>query len=158
MRVAVLTVSDSVSRGERQDRSGPGVAERCRALGWEVTSCEAVSDDREALEKRLAALADSPSIDAVLTTGGTGVGPRDTTPEATMAVCQKILPGLGELMRGKGREKNPRAVLSRAVAGVCNRALIVNLPGSPRGAVESLDVVADLLPHAIEVLRGASHD
>ena len=75
-----------------------------------------------------------------------------------MAVCQKILPGLGELMREKGREKNPRAVLSRAVAGVCNRALIVNLPGSPRGAVESLDVVADLLPHAIEVLRGASHD
>src|SRR5207248_8677060 len=95
---------------------------------------------------------------AVLTTGGTGVGPRDTTPEATMAVCQKILPGLGELMREKGREKNPRAVLSRAVAGVCNRALIVNLPGSPGGAVESLDVVADLLPHTIEVLRGASHD
>jgi molybdopterin adenylyltransferase len=158
MRVAVLTVSDSVSRGERQDRSGPDVAERCRALGWEVVSCEAVSDDREALEKRLAALAGSASVDAVLTTGGTGVGPRDTTPEATVAVCQKILPGLGELMREKGREKNPRAVLSRAVAGVCNRALIVNLPGSPRGAVESLDVVADLLPHAVEVLRGASHD
>jgi molybdopterin adenylyltransferase len=158
MRVAVLTVSDSVSRGERQDRSGPGVAERCRALGWEVISCEAVSDDREALEKRLAALAASASADVVLTTGGTGVGPRDTTPEATMAICQKILPGLGELMREKGREKNPRAVLSRAVAGVCERALIVNLPGSPRGAVESLDVVADLLPHAVEVLRGASHD
>jgi molybdenum cofactor synthesis domain-containing protein len=158
MRVAVLTVSDSVSRGERQDRSGPGVAERCRALGWQVISCEAVSDDREALEKRLAALADSASVDVLLTTGGTGVGPRDTTPEATAAVCQKILPGLGELMREKGREKNPRAVLSRAVAGVCHRALIVNLPGSPRGAIESLDVVADLLPHAVEVLRGASHD
>jgi molybdopterin adenylyltransferase len=158
MRVAVLTVSDSVSRGERQDRSGPGVADRCRALGWEVISCDAVSDDREALEKRLAALADSPSIDAVLTTGGTGVGPRDTTPEATIAVCQKTLPGLGELMRERGREKNPRAVLSRAVVGVCNRTLIVNLPGSPSGAVESLEVVADLLPHAVEVLHGASHD
>jgi molybdopterin adenylyltransferase len=158
MRVAVLTVSDSVSRGGREDRSGPGVADRCRALGWEVISCEAVSDDREALEQRLVALADSVSIDAILTTGGTGVGPRDTTPEATTAVCQKILPGLGELMREKGREKNPRAVLSRAVAGVCKRALIVNLPGSPRGAVESLEVVADLLPHAVEVLRGASHD
>ena len=158
MRVAVLTVSDSVSRGERQDRSGPDVAERCRALGWEVVSCEAVSDDREALEKRLAALAGSASVDAVLTTGGTGVGPRDTTPEATVAVCQKILPGLGELMREKGREKNPRAVRSRAVAGVSQGALIVNRPGSPRGAVESLDVVADLLPHAVEVLRGASHD
>jgi molybdopterin adenylyltransferase len=158
MRVAVLTVSDSVSRGERQDRSGPGVAERCRALGWQVVSCEALSDDRVALEKRLAALADSASVDVVLTTGGTGVGPRDTTPEATEAVCQKILPGLGELMREKGREKNPRAVLSRAVAGVSGSALIVNLPGSPRGAIESLDVVADLLPHAVEVLRGASHD
>ena len=158
MRVAVVTVSDSVSRGERQDRSGPGVAERCGALGWQVVSCEALSDDRVALEKRLAALADSASVDVVLTTGGTGVGPRDTTPEATAAVCQKILPGLGELMREKGREKNPRAVLSRAVAGVCKSALIVNLPGSPRGAIESLDVVADLLPHAVEVLRGASHD
>jgi molybdopterin adenylyltransferase len=158
MRVAVITVSDSVSRGERQDRSGPGVAERCRALGWQVVSCEAVSDDRPALEKRLAALAASDSVDVVLTTGGTGVGPRDTTPEATAAVCEKILPGLGEWMREKGREKNPRAALSRAQAGVCKRALIVNLPGSPRGAVESLDVVADLLPHAVEVLRGASHD
>jgi len=158
MRVAVLTLSDSVSRGERQDKSGPAVAERCRALGWQVVSCEVVSDDREALEKRLVALANPDSADVVLTTGGTGVGPRDTTPEATAAVCQKILPGLGELMRAKGREKNPRAVLSRAVAGVCKRALIVNLPGSPRGAVESLDAVADLLPHAVEVLRGASHD
>src|SRR6202047_4242412 len=158
MRVAVLTVSDSVSRGERQDRSGPGVAERCRALGWQVVSCEALSDDRVALEKGLAALADSASVDVVLTTGGTGVGPRDTTPEATAAVCTKILPGLGELMREKGREKNPRAVLSRAVAGGCNRALIVNLPGRPRGAVGSLDAVADLLPHAGQVLHGASHD
>ena len=158
MRVAVLTVSDSVSRGERQDRSGPAVAERCRALGWQVVSCEAVSDDRDPLVKKLAAMAASDSLDVVLTTGGTGVGPRDSTPEATAAVCQKILPGLGELMREKGREKNPRAVLSRAVAGVCKRALIVNLPGSPRGAVESLDAVADLLPHVVEVLRGASHD
>jgi molybdopterin adenylyltransferase len=158
MRVAVLTVSDSVSRGQREDRSGPAVAERCRALGWQVVSCEVVSDDRDTLEKGLLALAASDSVDVVLTTGGTGVGPRDTTPEATAAVCEKILPGFGELMREKGREKNPRAVLSRAVAGVCKRAVIVNLPGSPRGAVESLDVVADLLPHAVEVLRGASHD
>ena len=93
----------------------------------------------------------------MLTTGGTGIGPRDATPEATAAVCQKLLPGLGELMREKGSQKNPRAVLSRAVAGVCKNALIVNLPGSPRGAVESLDAVAELLPHAVEVLRGASH-
>ncbi len=157
MRVAVVTVSDSVARGERQDGSGPALSERCRALGWQVLSYEALSDDREALEKRLASLADLDSVDLVLTTGGTGIGPRDTTPEATAAVCQKLLPGLGELMREKGSQKNPRAVLSRAVAGVCKNALIVNLPGSPRGAVESLDAVAELLPHAVEVLRGASH-
>lgn len=158
MRVAILTVSDSVSRGEREDRSGPAVAERCQALGWQVTSGEVVSDDCDLLEKRLAALADLASVDLILTTGGTGIGPRDTTPEATAAVCHKILPGVGELMREKGREKNPRATLSRALAGVRKSALIVNLPGSPRGAVESLDAVAELLPHAIEVLRGASHD
>jgi molybdenum cofactor synthesis domain-containing protein len=157
MRVAVVTVSDSVARGERLDGSGPALSERCRALGWQVLSCEALSDDREALEKRLASLADLDSVDVVLTTGGTGIGPRDTTPEATAAVCQKLLPGLGELMREKGSQKNPRAVLSRAVAGVCKNALIVNLPGSPRGALESLDAVAELLPHAVEVLRGASH-
>ncbi len=157
MRVAVVTVSDSVARGERQDGSGPAVSERCRALGWQVLSYEALSDDRQALEKRLASLADLDSVDLVLTAGGTGIGPRDTTPEATAAVCQKLLPGLGELMREKGSQKNPRAVLSRAVAGVCKNALIVNLPGSPRGAVESLDAVAELLPHAVEVLRGASH-
>jgi molybdopterin adenylyltransferase len=157
MRVALVTVSDSVARGERQDGSGPAVSERCRALGWQVLSYEALSDDRQALEKRLASLADLDSVDVVLTTGGTGIGPRDTTPEATAAVCQKLLPGLGELMREKGSQKNPRAALSRAVAGVCKNALIVNLPGSPRGAVESLDAVAELLPHAVEVLRGASH-
>jgi len=157
MRVAVVIVSDSVARGERQDGSGPALSERCRALGWQVLSYEALSDDRDALEKRLASLADLDSVDLVLTAGGTGIGPRDTTPEATAAVCQKLLPGLGELMREKGSQKNPRAVLSRAVAGVCKNALIVNLPGSPRGAVESLDAVAELLPHAVEVLRGASH-
>ena len=157
MRVAVVTVSDSVARGERQDGSGPALSERCRALGWQVLSYEALSDDREALQKRLVSLADLDSVDVVLTTGGTGIGPRDTTPEATAAVCQKLLPGLSELMREKGSQKNPRAVLSRAVAGVCKNALIVNLPGSPRGAVESLDAVAELLPHAVEVLRGASH-
>jgi molybdenum cofactor synthesis domain-containing protein len=157
MRVAVVTVSDSVARGERQDGSGPALSERCRALGWQVLSYEALSDDREALQKRLVSLADLDSVDVVLTTGGTGIGPRDTTPEATAAVCQKLLPGLGELMREKGSQKNPRAALSRAVAGVCKNALIVNLPGSPRGALESLDAVAELLPHAVEVLRGASH-
>jgi len=97
-------------------------------------------------------------LDLILTTGGTGVGPRDITPESTVAVCEKIIPGLGELMREKGRQVTPRAALSRAIVGVRGRVVIVNLPGSPKGAVESLDAVAELLPHAVEVLRGAGHD
>jgi molybdenum cofactor synthesis domain-containing protein len=158
MRVIVITVSDSVSQGKSADRSGPAVAQRCKTLGWEVLSSELLPDERTAIEKLLATLADSGSADLILTTGGTGIGPRDSTPEATTAVCTKLLPGFGELMREKGRQTTPRAVMSRAVAGVRARALIVNLPGSPKGAVESLDAVADLLPHAVEVLHGARHD
>jgi molybdenum cofactor synthesis domain-containing protein len=158
MRVIVVTISDSVSQGKSADRSGPAVTDRCKALGWEVVSSEVLPDNRDAIEKLLATLTDSGSVDLILTTGGTGIGPRDTTPEATAAVCAKLLPGFAELMRAKGRESTPRAVMSRAVAGVRAQALIVNLPGSPKGAVESLDAVADLLPHASEVLRGARHD
>ena len=158
LRVAVITVSDSSFQGTRADKSGPAVVERCKSLGWEAGPPEVLPDDQALLESRLTELADSDSFDLVLTTGGTGVSPRDVTPEATMAVCKKLLPGLGEVMRTKGREKTPRAVLSRAVAGVHARALIVNLPGSPKGAVDSLDAVSDVLPHTIEALRGARHD
>ena len=157
MRVIVVTVSDSASQGTKPDGSGPAVAARCRALGWDVVSSQTLPDNREAIESLLRSLADAGSADLILTTGGTGIGPRDTTPEATAAVCAKLLPGFAELMRAKGREFTPRAVMSRAVAGVRGQALIVNLPGSPKGAVESLDAVADLLPHACEVLRGAHH-
>jgi molybdenum cofactor synthesis domain-containing protein len=158
MRVALLTISDSAAQGVRPDLSGPALAERCRALGWEVVSSAIVSDERAPLEKQLAALADSGLAELILTTGGTGLGPRDTTPEATVAVCEKLVPGLGEVMRATGRQANPRAALSRSTAGVRGRALIVNLPGSPRGAVESLDAVANLLPHAVDVVFGARHD
>ncbi len=158
MRVAIVTVSDSVAQGTRPDQSGPALSERCRKLGWEVVSEEIVSDERSALENRLAALGDSGVADVILTTGGTGVGPRDSTPEATAGICDKLVPGIGELMRAQGRQANPRAVLSRGLAGVRSRSLIVNTPGSPRGAVESLDAVAEILPHAVEVLRGARHD
>ena len=158
MRVAVLTISDSSAQGAGPDRSGPAVAERCRALGWDVISTLVLSDDRGPLEAQLKSLADSGSADMILTTGGTGLGPRDSTPEATAAVCEKLVPGLPELMREIGRQSTPRAVLSRAVAGVRGRTLIVNLPGSPRGAVESLDAVAALLDHAREVISGARHD
>jgi molybdopterin adenylyltransferase len=158
MRVTILTVSDSVSQGVRGDASGPALRERCRQLGWDVAAEAVLPDEPALIRERLVSLADGGTTDLILTTGGTGIGPRDSTPEATAEACQKLLPGIPELMREYGRKKNSRAALSRAVAGVRGRVLIVNLPGSPRGAVESLDAVADLLPHALEVLRGARHD
>ncbi len=157
MRVAIITISDSVSQGKSADRSGPAVAQRCQALGWEIGSTRVLPDERVAIEKLLMSLADSGESNLILTTGGTGIGPRDTTPEATAAVCSKLVPGFAELMRLKGRESTPRAVLSRAVAGVRAQTLIINLPGSPKGAVESLDAIADLLPHACDVIRGMHH-
>ena len=158
MRVAVITVSDSVSRNERDDTTGPAIAALCTDNGWRVLSRHVVSDDQAPLRNLLASLADRDELDLILTAGGTGLGPRDSTPEATAAACSRLVPGLGELMRQAGREANERAVLSRAAAGVRGSTLIVNLPGSPRGAVESLQAIAALLPHAVEVLRGARHD
>jgi molybdopterin adenylyltransferase len=158
MRVAVLTISDSVTKGEREDLSGPAVIAFCRGLGWEITSMLHVSDDPANIREQLRVVADSGRVDVLLTTGGTGIGPRDNTPEATQAVADRIVPGLSEEMRRKGLEHTPTAVLSRGIAAVRTKALIVNLPGSPKGAVESLEVVAHLLPHAVKVLRGASHD
>jgi molybdopterin adenylyltransferase len=158
MRVAVLTISDSVARDERVDLSGPAVVQRCRELGWEVTSSLKCSDDPGQVRSHLRQLADSRRVDLILTTGGTGLGPRDNTPEATLDVAEKVIPGLAEEMRRKGAEQTPTAVLSRGVAVVRNFSLILNLPGSPKGAVESLDTLAQLLPHAIHVLHGARHD
>lgn len=158
MRVAVLTISDTVSRGEREDASGPAVVAACRGLGWEVTSALRVSDDPANIREQLRTIADSGRVDLILTTGGTGLGPRDNTPEATQAVSDLLVPGIAEEMRRKGLEKTPTAVLSRAVAAVRRHALIINLPGSPKGAAESLDAIAHLLPHAVKVIHGARHD
>jgi len=158
MRVAVLTISDSVTKGEREDVSGPAVVAFCRGLGWEITSALHVSDDPANIREQLRALADSGRVDVILTTGGTGIGPRDNTPEATQAVADRVVPGIGEEMRRKGLEKTPTAVLSRGVAATRYKSLIVNLPGSPQGATESLDAIAHLLPHAVSVLHGARHD
>jgi len=157
MRVAILTISDSVTRGEREDLSGPALVQRCRELGWEVTNALRCSDNPADVRSQLRTLGDSNRADLVLTTGGTGLGPRDTTPEATLDVADRVIPGLAEEIRRRGVEKTPTAVLSRGVAIIRHRTLIVNLPGSPKGAVESLDAIAQLLPHAIEVLRGAHH-
>ena len=158
MRVAVLTISDSVAKGEREDLSGPAVVAFCRGLGWEVMASLRVADDPADIRQQLRELADSDRVDVIVTSGGTGIGPRDNTPEATQAIADRVIPGIAEEMRRKGLEKTPTAVLSRSLAAVRNKTLIVNLPGSPTGAVESLEAVAHLLPHAVNVLHGARHD
>jgi molybdopterin adenylyltransferase len=158
MRVAVLTISDSVSRGEREDLSGPAVIAFCRSKNWEVVTSLRVADDPADIRQQLRELADKSRVDLILTTGGTGLGPRDNTPEATQAVIERIVPGIAEEMRRVGAAKVSTALLSRAIAGTRHRSIIINLPGSPTGAVESLRAIAHLLPHAIEVLNGGSHD
>jgi molybdenum cofactor synthesis domain-containing protein len=158
MRVAILTISDSVSQGEREDLSGPALVARCRELGWDVTSALRCSDEAAEVRSQLRAVADAGHADLLLTTGGTGLGPRDNTPEATRDVADRSVPGLAEEIRRRGAEKKPTALLSRGLAAVRHHTLIVNLPGSPKGAVESLDFIARLIPHAVEVIRGARHD
>ncbi len=157
MRVSILTISDSVSSGKSEDRSGPAVAQRCRDLGWQVVSTAQHADDRGSIESFLKQTADSRSVDLILTTGGTGLGPRDVTPEATAAVIERTIPGFPERMRAAGAAKTPRAILSRGAAGIRGTTIIINLPGSPAGAVESLDVIANLLPHSVDVLHGHHH-
>ena len=158
LRVAILTVSDSVVKGVYADRSGPAVAEACRMRGWNVALTAVLPDDQAGIEKQLSEWADSGTFEAILTTGGTGIGPRDVTPEATAAVCARLIPGLAEEMRRKGVALTPRAALSRAVVGVRGVTLIVNLPGSPQGAAESLGAIAALLPHAAKIVRGERHE
>jgi molybdopterin adenylyltransferase len=158
MRVSILTISDSVAAGKYEDRSGPSVVARCKELGWEVVSTAVLADDREEIEAFLTEEAQSNDADLILTTGGTGLGPRDVTPEATMAVADRLIPGFSEHMRAVGQKATPRALLSRGVAGIRGQTIIVNLPGSPRGAVESLNSIAELLPHAVAVLHGARHE
>jgi molybdenum cofactor synthesis domain-containing protein len=152
LTAAVVTVSDSCARGEREDRSGPAVAQLLQKLHFSVSAREVVPDDSIQIQNLLIRLARE--VRLVVTTGGTGIAVRDVTPEATAAVCDRLLDGVAERMRSEGAKKAPFAALSRGVCGVRGHTLILNLPGSPAGAVESLEVVAGLIPHALELLSG----
>jgi molybdenum cofactor synthesis domain-containing protein len=154
IRAAIVTVSDSVAAGTREDRSGAMLRERAEALGWRVTAQEIVPDEIDRISGVLTRLADSGQVSLILTTGGTGVAPRDVTPEAARTVIEREIPGLGEMMRAEGRKLTPFAALSRSMAGVRGRVLIVNLPGSPKGAVESLDAIVQLIPHIVDLIEG----
>jgi molybdopterin adenylyltransferase len=158
MKIAVITISDSVAQGERQDASGPAVVARCQELGWTVSSTHLVPDDACQIQTILRRLADEEKVDVILTTGGTGLGPRDVTPEAVQAIADKMIPGFAEEMRRKGLEKTPRAILSRSSAAIRGTTLILSFPGSPKGAVESLDAIAPLIIHSVQIIHGARHD
>ncbi len=153
----VVTVSDSCAGGSRQDASGPAVKRLLESLGANIVVCDIVSDDVSKIAGLLKGYADAAKAEIIVTTGGTGFGPRDVTPEATRSILDKEAPGLSEWMRAKGAAKTPRALLSRGVCGLRGRTLIINLPGSPKGAVESLEAVVGLLPHALAMVRGEGH-
>ncbi len=154
LRAKILVLSDAASAGQREDRSGSLLRQMLEARGWAVLGTEVLPDEAEQIRRRLEAWTDADDCDAVFTSGGTGLGPRDVTPEATAAVLEKEIPGLAELMRAQGLKSTPRAALSRGLAGVRKGKLIINLPGSPRGARESLESILELLPHAIDLVQG----
>ena len=153
MRASVLTVSDSVHAGTREDVSGPTLRSQLEQAGWSVIT-GIVPDEQDQIASKLQSWVRSGEVDAIFTTGGTGVAQRDVTPEATRSVIQREIPGIAEWMRSEGMKKTPLAVLSRGIAGTCGKCVILNLPGSPKGARESIESVLHLLPHIIDLLRG----
>ena len=154
LRFGILTLSDRSAKGERADASGPALADLIYAQGWSVTKQAILPDDESTIRTALIEWADSGEVDIILTTGGTGFAPRDITPEATRAVIERDAPGLAEIMRAESLKKTPHAMLSRAVAGIRGRTLIVNLPGSPKGALENMQTILPVLPHAVQLLTG----
>ncbi|HJV64428.1 MAG TPA: molybdopterin adenylyltransferase [Geomonas sp.] len=154
MKAAILTLSDRCSTGERLDGSGPALKNWLEERGVTVTHTEVIPDEGELISARLAEWADSGSFDLVLTTGGTGVSPRDVTPEATERISDRLLPGFGEVMRMESLKKTPNAMISRAVAGIRKNTLIINLPGSPKGATECIGFVWAAVPHAVAKIQG----
>lgn len=157
IRVAILTVSDSCAQGEREDISGQTIKDMLPEGGFEICRKKIVADEHEKIVNELKHFSDKADIDVVFTTGGTGLGPRDVTPEATASVCERIIPGLGEIMRAEGLKKTKNAILSRGIAGICNRTIVINLPGSPKGVKESLEIILNVLPHAVDMMHGGGH-
>jgi molybdopterin adenylyltransferase len=156
IKVAILTLSDKGSKGEREDLAGPLIREMITGIGATVEYYEVIPDEKDLIKKKL--MDYSKKVDLVLTTGGTGLSPRDVTPEATLEVIDKEIPGIAETMRSAGLGKTNRAMLSRAVAGVRGNTLIINMPGSPKAVKEGLEAIMDVLPHAIEKIKGSSED
>ncbi|MFL7892439.1 MAG: molybdenum cofactor biosynthesis protein B [Anaerolineales bacterium] len=152
MRIGILTVSDRASQGVRSDLSGPALQEIVKSKGWSVTKFEIVPDDFQTIVGKLNGWSDSNEVDLILTTGGTGFSPRDITPEATLEIIEREAPGLVEAMRFDSLKVTPHAMLSRARAGIRGQTLIVNLPGSPRAAVENLEVILPVIEHAVDLL------
>jgi molybdenum cofactor synthesis domain-containing protein len=158
IQVAILTASDRSARGEREDLSGKVIEEVAKSNGWEVAYYGIVPDEKETIKAELVKIVDKLKADLILTTGGTGLAPRDFTPEATLEIIHKEVPGIAEAMRMESLKKTPHAMLSRAVCGVRGKALIVNLPGSPRAVRECLEVIIPVIPHALELMQGEVSD
>jgi molybdopterin adenylyltransferase len=150
----ILTISDKGSRGERQDKSGEAIREILSKMDVRIVNYDVVPDEKELIVEKLVNWADKDNLDVVITTGGTGLTPRDVTPEATLAVVDRIVPGFAEAMRAESLKKTPHAMLSRAVVGTRGKCLIINLPGSPKAVRECLEVILPALPHAMETLKG----
>jgi len=156
IKTAVLTVSDSCSQGRREDISGRTIVDMLTEDRFELCEKRIVADNLDAIADALKYFSGK-GIDIVLTTGGTGLGPRDVTPEATASVCERMVPGLCEMMRTEGLKKTRNAILSRGTAGLCGKTLVINLPGSPKGVTESLEAILDVLPHAVKMMAGGGH-
>lgn len=156
-RVAILTISDRCSRGECEDKSGKVIREVINDIEGENIQYDIIPDEKDLIKKKLLSYCDDLKIDLVITTGGTGVGPRDVTPEATRDISHKIIPGISELIRFEGLKKTKNAMLSRGISAIRGRTIIINLPGSPKGVRESLMAIRDLIPHALDMVKGKGH-
>ena len=154
IKVGILTISDKGSRGEREDLSGKVIEEIVKKINGEVKYYQIIPDEKDIIQEELIKAVDKLHLDLILTTGGTGLAKRDVTPDATLAIIEKEVSGISEIIRSESFKKTNRAILSRGVAGVRKESLIINLPGSPKGVRESLEIILDALPHGIEILKG----